>query len=147
MHYFGERENGPPVQDQEQLTAAAWRGIVGVIQTGLRTALFAEAFPACSCVDHGFAEAITGCNEEQFYLRLQGDHPGVVIPLDPNVLSQTIPALELVEFCYRYASMPIDSEAHRFFAHRHYLYFRRDIGQQQFARDVNTIFARNHLAY
>ncbi len=147
MHYLGARENGPPVQDQEAITPAAWQGIVGLIQAGLRTALFAEDFPDRSCVDHGFVEAITGCNERQFYLRLTGDHPEIPIPLDANIVPDTIRALEVVEFCYQHASMPIGPEAHNYFAHRHYLHFRRDMGQEQFARDINMILARNRLAY
>lgn len=147
MNYFGAREIGPPVQDQEALTLAAWQGIIGVIQTGLRTALLAEDFPDRSCTDHGFVEAITGCNEQQFYLRLRGDHPEIAVPLDPNVLPETIPVLELVEFCHSHASAPVAAEPHDYFAHRHYLHFRRAEGQAQFAHDINTIFARNHLAY
>jgi hypothetical protein len=147
MNYFGARENGPPVQDQEEITPAAWQGIVAVILTGLRTALFAEDFPDRSCIDGGMAEAITGCNEGQFYLRLTGDHPNIPVPLNPNVVPGTIPALEVVEFCYRHASKPVAPEPHDYYAHRHYLHFRRDMGQGEFALDINTIFARNHLAF
>jgi hypothetical protein len=145
VNYFGAREIGPPVQDQEAITLAAWQGIVGLVQAGLRTGLFAEDFPDRACGD--LAGAITGSSEEQFNLRLRGDHPEIRVPLDPNVLPDTIPALEVIEFCYRHVSMPIAPEPHGFFAHRHYLHFRRDDGQAQFARDINTIFARNHLAY
>jgi len=59
----------------------------------------------------------------------------------------TIPALEVVEFCFRHASLPIDPESHPYFSHRHYLHFSRPYGQEQFAREINTILARNRLAY
>lgn len=147
MNYLGARENGPPAQDREAITPAAWQGIVGVIQASLRTALFAEDFPDRSCIDEGFREAITGCNEQQFYLRLTGDHPRTHVPLDPNNVPETVQASEIVEFCYQHVSMPIHPEPHAYFAHRHYLHFRRDMGQEQFAREVNTILARNQLAY
>lgn len=145
MNYFGAREIGPPVRDQEAITLAAWQGIVGVVQAGLRTGLFAEDFPDRACGD--LHDAITGCSEEQFNLRLRGDHPEIRVPLDPNVLPETIPALEVIEFCYRHVSTPIAPEPHNHFAHWHYLHFRREDGQAQFAHEINTIFARNHLAY
>jgi len=145
MNYFGARELGAPIQDQEVLTLAAWQGIVGLIQTGLRTELFAEDFPDQSCGD--FPTAITGCDADQFYLRLRGDHPEIPVPLDPRIVPDTIQALEVIEFCYRHASVPVAPDHHEHFRHLHYLRFRRDEGQEQFAREVNTIFARNHLAY
>jgi hypothetical protein len=147
MHYFGERENGPPIQDREAITATAWQGIVGLIESSLRTAMFAEDFPDRSCQDEGRNETITGCNERQFYLRLAGDHPEIPLPLDPNNLPDTVAALELLEFCYRHASEPVGSEPHAYFAHRHYLHFSRDAGQTAFARDANSILTRNRLGY
>jgi archaeosine-15-forming tRNA-guanine transglycosylase len=145
MNYFGAREIGPPIQDQQVLTLAAWHGIVAVVQAGLRTGLFAEDFPDRTCGD--LPDAITGCCEEQFNLRLSGEHPDIRVPLDPNTLPETIPALELIEFCYPHVSMPIAAEPHEYFVHRHYLHFRRADGQAQFAREINTILSRNHLAY
>ena len=53
MTYFGERENGRPIQNQEEITPAAWRGVVGLVQSALGTALFAEDFPDRSCTDNG----------------------------------------------------------------------------------------------
>jgi hypothetical protein len=147
MSYLGARESGPPLQDQDAITPAAWRGIVGLIQNGLQTALFAHDFPDRCCADCGFDAAITGCNEEQFYLRLAGDHPGIPIPLDPNNVPTTVAALEVVEFCFRHASLPIASRPHEFFAHFHYLDFSREKGQTKFAAEINSILARNHLAY
>jgi hypothetical protein len=147
MNYFGARDVGPPVQDREAVTLAAWQGIVAVVLTGLRTGLFIEDFPDRSCVDHGFEEAITGCNEHQFFLRLRGDHPDIPVPFNPDVLPETVAALELVEFCHRHASQPFAPAAHDHFAHRHYLNFRRAEGQAQLAEQINSIFERNHLAY
>jgi hypothetical protein len=147
MNYLGARENGPPIQNEAAIALTAWQGIVGLIEAYLRTARFAEDFPDRSCVDHGFAEAITGCNERHFYLRLRGDHPDIPVPLDPNAVPDTIQASEIVEFCHQHVSMPIDPVAHEYFAHRHYLRFRRDLGQEEFCREINSILGRNHLAF
>jgi len=147
MQYFGERETGPPVRDQEVLTPAAWQGIVGVIESGSRTGLFAEDFPNRSCKDRGMNETITGCNVERFRLRLSGDHPRINVPLDPNNVPDTIAALEIVEFCFRHASMPIAPEPHDYYSHKHYLHFSRERGQAEFAAEINSIFARNNLAF
>jgi hypothetical protein len=147
MQYFGERENGPPVQNQEVLTLAAWQGIVGVIESKLRTGLFAEDFPSRSCKDRGMNETITGSSVERFRLRLSGDHPRVPVPLDPNNLPDTIAALEIIEFCFQHASMPIAPEPHDYYSHKHYLHFSRERGQAEFAVEINSIFARNNLAF
>jgi hypothetical protein len=147
MNYLGARENGPPVQNQQALTPAAWQGIVGLIQTMLRTARFAEDFPDRACVDPGLDQAITGSNEQQFYLRVRGEHPNILTPLNPEVVPDTIAALELVEFCFRKVSMPVAPEAHEFYMHRHYLHFRRAAGQEEFVGEVNEILVRNHLAF
>jgi hypothetical protein len=147
MHYLGERENGPPRQDQEALTPAAWQGIVAVIQTSLRTARFAEKFPDRACIDQGLAAAITGCNEGQFYARLKGEHPSIDVPLDPQTIPDTVAALEVVEFCYRYVSLPKHPAFHDYYAHTHYLYFSREEGQEEFREEINSILMRNHLAF
>jgi hypothetical protein len=147
MSYFGERENGRPIQDQEIITPAACQGVVGLVQSSLRTALFAEDFPDRSCIDSGMSAAITGSNEEQFYLRLRGDHPQIEVPLNPDTVPGTIQALEVIEFCYRHISYPIYADPHPYYSHSHYLRFYRDRGREYFACEINTILARNHLAY
>jgi hypothetical protein len=147
MSYLGDRENGPPEQDRETLTPAAWQGIVGLIQSALGTGLFAEDFPDRGCTDPGTSAAITGADERQFYSRLHGDHPGVDVPLDPSNAPGAIQACEIVEFCYRHISKPIAPDPHPYFSHNHLLRFSRDKGQEEFAREVNTIMARNHLAF
>jgi hypothetical protein len=147
MTYFGERENGPPIRDQETLTLPAWQGIVGLIQSGLRLPLFAEDFPDRACTDEGKSGAITGCNERQFYLRLKGDHPEIVVPLDADNVPGTTQALEVVEFCHRHASKPLYPDPHPYRSHHHYLQFSREAGQAEFASEINTILTRNHLAY
>ena len=147
MRYFGEQESGPPLRDQETISPAAWHGIVGLIQSSLRTGLFAEDFPDRACIDTGMSAAITGSNVSHFYLRLKGDNPEIDVPLDPANVPNTVQAIEVVQFCYRHASTPISPEPHSYYAHSHCLYFSRSEGQKEFANDVNTIFARNHLSY
>jgi hypothetical protein len=147
MNYLGARENGPPVRDREQITPAAWQGIVGAIESALRTGLFMADFPDRSCVDDGMNEAITGCNARQFYLRLAGDHPHIPLPLNPDIVPETVASLELVEFCFRHASLPTRAELHRHFAHSHYMNFSRERGQEQLVEEINSILIRNHLAF
>jgi hypothetical protein len=147
MSYLGDREVGKPLQDQELITPAAWRGMVGLIQSSLRTARFAEDFPDRSCIDQGMSAAITGCNEEQFYSRLNGDHSEIEVPITTDVVPTTLQALEVVEFCHRHVSLPISPNPHSHYSHNHYLHFSRNRGQEEFAKEVNTILARNRLAY
>ncbi len=147
MDYFGEQETGPPLRSEDTISPAAWQGIVGLIQSSLRTGLFAEDFPDRACVDNGMSAAITGCNEHQFYMRLKGDHPQIEVPLDPGNVPVTVNAIEIVQFCYKHVSFPILPQSHGYYAHHHYLDFSRREGQEAFAGEVNTIFRRNHLAY
>lgn len=134
MSYLEERESGPPKQDQQTISSAAWHGIVGLIQSALRTAQFAEDFPDRACIDQGMSLAITGCNENQFYSRLKGDHPEIIVPLNSTNVPDTIRALEVVEFCHQHISMPVSSDPHPYYSHNHYLHFSRNNGQEVFAR-------------
>ena len=143
--YFGEREAGLPPRSQEEMTLPAWRGIVTAIVTYLRTGWLAEAFPEFECPDR--PGAVTGSDQDQFYGALQGQHPEIEIPLNPNTLPATVPSLELTEFCHRLVSKPLSAGAHEFFGHFHYADFSKEEGQTEFADQINTIFRRQRLAY
>ena len=147
MSYLSERESGKPVQGGVEITPGAWHGITGLINSYLRTGRFAESFPDRSCTDPGMSEAITGSNERHFFSLLIGEHPGVEIPLNAEKIPGTVEALEVLEFCYRHVSEPVSPDFHDHFAHSHYRHFSKPQGRQQFAQAVNTILARNHLAF
>lgn len=143
--YFGEREAGLPARTEEELTPPAWRGIVAAIITYLRTGWLAESFPEHACPDR--PGAITGSDQVQFYGALQGEHPEIEIPLDPNTPPPTVPALELTEFCHRHVSKPLSGRDHEFYGHTHYSDFSKEEGQTEFTNQINTIFRRQRLAY
>jgi len=143
--YFGEREAGLPPRTQEELTPPAWHGIVAAIVTYLRSGWLSESFPKHGCGD--FPGAITGSDQDQFYGALQGEHPEIETPLNPNTPPPTVPALELIEFCHRRVSKPLSVEDHPFFKHAHYGNFSKEEGQTEFTKEINTIFRRQRLAY
>ncbi len=54
--------------------------------------------------------------------------------------------LDLVEFCHRFVSKPIQKSYHQFFQH-HHLIFDPEEGKEEFRDRINTIFSRNGLVY
>src|SRR5690606_6408339 len=58
----------------------------------------------------------------------------------------TLTVLEFIEFCYRTVAKPIEGNFHRYFDHYH-LSFDVEAGKKEFRERINTIFARNGIAY
>jgi hypothetical protein len=143
--YFGEREAGIPPRMHEEITLAAWRGLVAVVTGTLTDGWFGSAFPERGCSDR--PHAVTGSDWRQFYWALEGEHPQIDTPFNPDALPATVPVLEMLEFCHRYVAKPLSVGEHEYFGHAHYGDFSKENGQAEFADRVNTVFRRQQLAY
>ncbi|NSW83902.1 MAG: hypothetical protein HPY90_11650 [Syntrophothermus sp.] len=106
---------------------------------------FAFKFPRKDCND--YQEAVTGCDEELFVQAARSHIPGLEWPLDPERIPSTPVVLDLLEFCYRNIAWPTRREPHDYFRHSHLLRFDVEMGQEYFRDEINTIFARNGIAY
>jgi len=143
--YFGERERGAAPRTREELTAAAWGGIVAEVTRLLRTGGFAESFPAQNCRD---GPAITGCDAHHFYLALQAEHPSVTTPLTAELLPATIAALEVVEFLHHNVTKPQSITTHEWYGeHQHFGDFSRAVGRGEFTAKINDIFRRQGMVF
>lgn len=142
MKYYTERAFGPIPRTLEELTPSAWKGLVGLVQTLVRTGAFGHSFPE-ECLD---GNEIIGTDWSLFANRLQGEVPWLTYPLNGDKVPDTAVALDLIEFCFCHVSCPIRDGYHGFAKHYH-LRFDKDKGQTEFRQDVNQILARNGVAF
>ncbi len=140
--YFSDRERGPRPRDVEEVSEAVWGGIVALVRGSVASGAFGVNFPD-ECPD---GNGPVGCDEDSFSLALRAEVPGVPWPPQPYSVPDTLAALDLLEFCHRAVSEPIQKGYHQFFKHYH-LSFDREAGQQKFCANVNRIFARNGAAF
>jgi hypothetical protein len=152
MEYFSEKEKGPIARTGQIISSDAWGGIVALIQSLVSSGAFGEDFPD-TCPDR---PRVIGTDEKTFSLALKSEIPGIGWPL-PTQFSVSFPAkdsyehntlmvLDLIQFCYRTVSKPIQGTYHGFFEHYH-LNFDKELGRVEFIEKVNHIFSRNGLAY
>lgn len=140
--YYSDRVEGvrPPVD--EEISKAAWGGLVALIQRGLSSSLFAEDFPL-ECED---GRGIYACDRGSFYTTLKAEIPDIRLPLDTGRVPPTLVVLDVFEFLFRFASKAENGKRHSFFDHFH-LTFDRQAGRRQLRDDVNRILSRNGSAY
>lgn len=140
--YFSDKELGPPSRTSEEISEAAWGGIIALVKSELNKNSFGLDFPL-ECPDGG---AIAGNDWNNFSLLLRGEIPAVPWPLDPEALPDKYAVLDFVQFCYQHVAEPQQPSYHSFYRHYH-LDFDRDAGRTAFRESVNRIFARNGIAF
>jgi hypothetical protein len=143
MEYFSEKEKGPIARTQQTISSNVWGGMVALIQSMISSGAFGEDFPD-TCPD---GPSPIGTDASAFSLVLKSEIPNIPWPLPNDPYEpDTLMALDLIQFCYRAASKPIQDSYHSFFKHYH-LRFDREAGRIEFIEKVNRIFSRNGLAY
>ena len=139
---YSDRVRGPRPRTEEEITERPWGGLVAIVESGLAYPLFAEDYPRL-CED---GRGVYACDEGAFRLALLADVPELDWPLDPHEPPETLVALDLVEFLYDHASAPFERDYHKFFGHHHLEFDERE-GRRRLREKVNSVFARNGLAY
>lgn len=155
IEYFSDKERGPKPRVGEVITAAAWGGIVSLVESLINAGAFGESYPE-TCPD---GAGTIGTNEHSMSLALKGEIPDVEWPLKTTVRVEkgfsyefepyapdTLTIFDLIQFCYRHVAKPIQGRYHEFFGH-HHLSFDVDEGREEFRNTINRILARNSLAY
>jgi len=151
MEYFSDREKGPRPRTGEQLTPEAWGGIVVLIRTLISTGAFGYTYPEM-CPDGG---GPFGTDEQALSLALRAEIPKLEWPLQAPLgeigdrelaVPDTLTILDLIQFSYQAVAKPIQGAYHSYYRH-HHLTFDEDGGREQFRSKVNSIFARNGIAY
>lgn len=140
--YFSDREQGPRPRTVEEISEAAWGGIIALIRARVADGSFGFGYPE-ECPD---GRGTSGCHEDSFFLALRGEVPEIPLPLRPDKLPPAVAILDLLEFSHRAVARPVQLDRHGYYGH-HHLTFEREEGQAGFQEDVNRILARNGLAY
>jgi hypothetical protein len=131
---------GQRIRVNQELTDAAWGGIIALYQRYVSTNWFAEDFPK-NCED---GQGPYACDEEILSLALAAEIPEVEFPLYSKSVPPTLAAMDLLEFIYAHASEPVQGSYHRFFEHYHLSF---DSNKEQVSQDINMLLARNGMAY
>ena len=155
MDYFSDKERGPRPRTGEEITPEAWGGIVALIRSLISTGAFGFKYPEMC---HDGADPI-GTDEQALALALKAEIPDIEWPLQApagvlfrdgeeqeSYVPDTFTILDLIQFSYQAVAKPIQGRYHDFFKH-HHLTFDEDIGREQFRSTVNSILARNGIAY
>jgi hypothetical protein len=142
VDYFSDRTRGRRARREQELTAGVWGGIVSLFERGITNAWFGSHFPLM-CED---GKGPYGCDRHAVELAVSAEIPDLELPLRAHEVSDTLPALDLVEFMYRYASKPTKRDYHSYFGHNH-LRFDEAAGQQQMRERINQILSRGGMAY
>ena len=140
--YFSDRELGSRPRTTPEVTAAAWGGIVALIQGRTANGSFGVDYPD-ECPD---GRGTTGTDSRALGLALRADIPELDWPLELDPVPPVLAIMDLVEFCHEHVAETVPTSYHSFFGHQH-LAFERAPGQVEFRAAVNRIFARNQLAY
>lgn len=141
--YFTDREYGPRPRCSEMIDERVWEAIRKFVQLRLDDGSFGHGFPAI-CSDAG--RRPYGCDEKAFGAMLRAEVPLLEWPLWRNELPQTPVILDLLEFCARAVGEQQRHQWHSFMDHYH-VSWDHEAGLQQFAVDVNRVFARNGIAF
>jgi len=140
MPYFSDREKGAVPRTIEEITPEAWRGIWALISGRLANGSFGNAFPD-QCPD-GYG--VVGHDAGVLEATAQGH--GLVWPIRKDEVPDTLAVMDLLEFCEDHVAKPIEGEYHSYFRHSH-LSFNVEEGKAEFRAALNTILARNAIAF
>jgi hypothetical protein len=140
--YFSDRERGPRPRTVEEITEAAWGGLVVLSQALVDSGALGGDFPD-TCPD-GYG--VCGTDSRALSLALQAEIPEISWPLKPESRPPTLAILDLLEFVHRHVSQPVEGGFHSFFRHTH-LSFDREPGQRDFRERANRVLARNGIAF
>lgn len=140
--YFSDREKGVTARTKEEISPVAWGGIIAGIEVAISDGSLGFAFPDV-CPDAG---GPIGTDFHKFFPALAAEIPSVEWPLDAKRPLSLLSILDLIEFIHKNIAQPTQGEYHPFFKH-HHLSYDRGAGQEAFRNKINTIFARNGIAF
>jgi len=153
--YFSDRENGPRARVNQVITPDVWAGLVGTVHALVNSGAFGLRFPE-RCPD---GQATCGCDLDTLAASVIAEMPGLKWPLETTRIDEsgflllrqpfapdTLLVLDFLELVYAIVAQPIPGKYHDYFNH-HHLTFNQSLGQEEFRRTVNRIFARNGVAF
>lgn len=157
--FFSDRENGPVPRIHETISPAVWGALYALVEQRISVGAFGLSFPK-QCED---SRGTIGSDYHLIGLSVVGAIPSIVDaveiessrygdtdfrgwPLLVNRLPALAAILDLVEFCFEHIAQPIPFDFHQYYGH-HHLNFDQAAGRASWRSDVNTLFARNGIAF
>jgi hypothetical protein len=140
--FFSDREGESRPRTQEEITDAAWRGIVAVVMRRFEDGSLARDFPEY-CEDGPW---IISASQPQIYNLLNGLVPELGGWPRAGERPRTPVALDLIDFVAQRVAEPVRNGYHQHFDHWH-LEFDEEAGQAKFRSDIDEVFARNGVAF
>lgn len=154
-NYFSDRELGPKARTNEEITPEVWAGIVALVKSLINSGAFGASYPE-KCSD---GQAICGCDEDSLGAAVRTRIPGLKWPLETTstqgdgYFSEQAPyappallTMDFIEFVRLSIGKP-KSVFHHSYARHDHLTFDEAAGRTAYDIEINTIFARNGLAY
>lgn len=160
MQYFSDKEKGSVPRTNNDVSMPVWAGLVSYISILIDKGYFGKYFPE-ECPD---GQGCIGTNENTFKAALQAEIPHLGWPLGVNPEDESryayrsrkqvtfipdyLEVMDLIQFCYKHVAVPIKGkDYHSYYRHTHIDDFDVNAGRNEFYEKVNTIFARNGMAY
>jgi len=141
MPYFTDRNQGPIARTETEIPEPVRRGIVSLIISRATDGSFGLAFPY-QCPD---GEGVAGADTNNLRDVLAAHR--LYDPFENrSAPPSTFELLDLIEFSYDKIAKPIQGRYHPFYRH-HHLSFDQAEGRAAFRSEIDTIFARNGIAF
>jgi hypothetical protein len=140
--FFSDREGGARPRTQEEITAAAWRGIVALATRRFDDGSLARDFP--EYCPNGLW--IIRASQSAIYNLLSGLVPELGGWPRANSRPRTPVALDLIDFVAQHVAKPVPVDYHEYYDHWH-LEFDEEAGRAEFRSEVDQVFARNGIAF
>jgi hypothetical protein len=141
--FFSDREGEARPRTQEEITDAAWRGIVALLVLHLDDGSLGRDFPEY-CPDGPWT---IGASQPKISNRLIGLIPELGGWPKPGSRPRTPVALDLVDFIARHVAEPVPVGYHDYYKHWHFPEFDEEAGRERFRAEIDEVFARNGIAF
>jgi hypothetical protein len=140
--FFSDREGEVRPRTLEEITDAAWQGIVAVVRRRFEDGSLAHEFPEY-CSER---PRIIKASQPQIYNLLRGLVPELGGWPRADARPRTPVALDLIDFVAQRVAEPVRDQYHSYLDHWH-LEFDEEAGQAKFRSEIDQVFARNGIAF
>lgn len=140
--FYTDRVGPTVARDQVEVSNILWRGVVALADGKIHANWFAHQFPQ-QCQD---GQGIFGTDVPSLIDSMNAYIPGLDWPPSRVDTPTTGLVLDLVDFLAARAAKPVNDRYHSFFGH-HELNFDTNRGRAEFRAEINSLFARNGLAF
>lgn len=142
MTYFSDRNAGAVARTHEDITEAAWGGILASFERRVDSGAFGFSFPDM-CED---GAGPSGTNARTLRMALRAEIPAFEDWPRERPVPPLGAAFDLVEFTHAHVGEPEQQGWHSYMQH-HHLRFDQAVGQSNWRTDVNRVLERSGIAF